>query len=353
MRRLIRAVLLIRDGGFASAIAGPAEILRMAGVAPRVLAGRPSRPWFRVTLASPSGAAVACTGGLSIQAEVKLSDLSVPDLVLVSSAGIAGLARGEEPAVEDGAVEWLRAAHDAGAVVAGVCSGVFLIGRAGLLDGRRSTTHWAYADHLRLAFPLTDVRPASMVVADGRVVTGGGVNAATDLSLHLVERFCGRDEARDLANALVLDLPRAAQSEYAGWLGSASHGDDAVARVQRAIAERPEAADGVEVLAASVAISPRSLARRFRAATGETVVECIQRLRVAKARELLEGERLSVDVVARRVGYEDVAFFRRLFRKYTGLTPTGHRQRFGKPDAFTTAPGRRPRSDRARQPAAG
>ena len=82
-----------------------------------------------------------------------------------------------------------------------------------------------------------------------------------------------------------------------------------------------------------MAISPRSLARRFRAATGETVVECIQRLRVAKARELLEGQRLSVDVVARRVGYEDVAFFRRLFRKYTGLTPTGHRQRFGRPRA--------------------
>lgn len=325
---VVRAVLLIRDGGFASAIAGPAEILRLAGVAPRVLAGRPTRPRFRVTIASPGGGPVACVGGLTAQAEAALAEVPRPDLVLVGSSGISGKSIESGPA-DAGVSEWLRAAFDGGAVIAAVCSGVFQLGRAGLLDGRRATTHWAYADDLRRLFPDADVRPARMVLDDDRIVTAGGVNAATDLALHLVERFCGRDEARDLANALVLDLPRAAQSEYAGWLGAASHGDDAVLRVQRAIAGRPEAASGVEALAAAVGLSSRSLARRFRAATGETVVECIQRLRVARARELLEAERLSVEQVARRVGYEDVAFFRRLFRKHTGLTPSGHRQRFG------------------------
>ncbi len=328
---LIRAVLLIRDGGFASAVAGPAEILRLAGVAPRVLAGRPTRPRFRVTIASPDGGPVACVGGLTAQAEAALAEVGVPDLVLVGSSGISGKSIADGPA-DAGVSEWLRAAYDGGAVIAAVCSGVFQLGRAGLLDGRRATTHWAYADDLRRMFPKADVRPARMVIDDDRIVTAGGVNAASDLALHLVERFCGREEARDLANALVLDLPRAAQSEYAGWLGPSSHGDDAVMRVQRAIAARPEAAAGVDALAASVGLSPRSLARRFRAATGETVVECIQRLRVARARELLEAERLSVEAVSRRVGYEDVAFFRRLFRKYTGLTPSGHRQRFGPPD---------------------
>lgn len=335
MARLTRAVLLVRDGGFASAISGPVEILRMAGVASRFLAGLPARPRFRVTIASRDGGPVACTGGLSVAAEAALADVPVPDLVMVGSAGIDGSAALGDAPEDEAAVEWIRAAHDAGAVVAGVCSGVFLMGRAGLLDGRRSTTHWAFADHLRRAFPLTDVRPARMVVDEGRVVTAGGVNAAKDLALHMVERFCGHDEARDLANALVLDLPRAAQSEYAGWLGPAAHGDAAVTAVQRAIAEHPEAAAGLDVLAASVGLSPRSLARRFRAATGETVVECIQRLRVARARELLESERLSVEAVARSVGYEDLAFFRRLFRKYTGLTPSGHRQRFGRPAGLT------------------
>ncbi|EDP61560.1 transcriptional regulator, AraC family protein [alpha proteobacterium BAL199] len=330
--RLVPAVLLIRDGGFASAVVGPAEILRMAGVAPRVLAGRPARPRFRVTIASPSGGPAACVGGLTVPAEAALADTGVPDLVLVGSSGIAGMAIAD--ADTDAAISgWLRAAYDGGAVIAGVCSGVFQLGRAGLLDGRRATTHWAFADELRRMFPAADVRPARMVLDEDRIVTAGGVNAASDLALHLVERFCGRDEARDLANALVLDLPRAAQSGYAGWLGGAAHGDDAVMRVQRVIAERPEAAAGVEGLAASVGLSPRSLARRFRAATGETVVECVQRLRVARARELLEVERLSVEQVARRVGYEDLAFFRRLFRKYTGLTPSGHRQRFGRPGA--------------------
>ncbi|MEQ9138555.1 MAG: helix-turn-helix domain-containing protein [Thalassobaculum sp.] len=328
--RLIRAVLLVRDGGFASAIVGPAEILRLAGVAPRVLAGRPTRPRFRVTIASPDGGPVACVGGLTVPAEAALAGLGVPDVVLVASSGIAGTAI-EDAETDSEVADWLRAAHDGGAVIAGACSGVFHLGRAGLLDGRRATTHWAFADDLRRMFPAADVRPARMVLDDGRIVTAGGVNAAADLALHLVERFCGREEARDLANALVLDLPRAAQSEYAGWLGPSSHGDDAVLRVQRAIAERPEAASGVEVHAASVGLSPRSLARRFRAATGETVVECIQRLRVARARELLEAERLSVEEVSRRVGYEDVAFFRRLFRKYTGMTPSAHRQRFGMP----------------------
>lgn len=328
MRKLLRAVLLMRDDGFASGIAGPAEILRLAGVAAPALAGRPGRPRFRVTLASPDGAPVRCTGGLTIAAEAALHDLPPPDVVIVCSAGIAGLVQGREPRAEAAVVDWLRRAHDAGSAVAGVCSGVFLMGRAGLLEGRRATTHWAYADRLRRAFPAADVRPASMLVDEGRVITAGGVNAATDLAMHLVERMCGRDEARDLANALVIAMPRAAQSEYAGWLGPAGHGDPAVARVQRIVAEAPEAVQGVDALAAAVGLTPRTLARRYRAATGETVIESVQRLRVAKARELLEDERIPVEAVARRVGYEDVAFFRRLFRKYTGLTPSAHRQRF-------------------------
>ena len=324
MVRLIRVTLLGFDGGFASTQVGPVEILRLAGVADRVIGGRRGRPRFRAAVASLSGAAIDCGTGLWVKADKTFDPDEPADVLFLASGGPELFERTDwEAAV----LPALRQAHARGTVIVSLCAGVFALARAGLLNGRRATTHWAYAARLAREYPLADVRASQMITDDGNVICGGGVNAATDLALYLVERFCGHDEARALANALVLDRPRAAQSGYANWGRSDGHGDAAVAGAQAVIADAPESSLTVDGLARQLGLTPRTLARRFKAATGETVIEYVQRLRVALARELLERERLSVETVARRVGYEDVAFFRRLFRKHTGSTPSAHRQR--------------------------
>ncbi len=326
MTKMTRVAILAAEDGLASTIVGPVEILRFTGAADRLLEGRQPRPRFRVTLASADGGPIRCVGGLTLPADTchQAALRAQPDVVLLLSSRIdAGGPMPWETALQ----RPLRAAHAAGATVAAICSGVFVLGRAGLLDGRMATTHWAFGTLLQKQFPAAQVRSNQMITDDGGVICGGGVNAANDLALHLVETFCGRDQARRIANALVLSLPRAAQSQYASWFIGYDSDDDAVRQAQQAIAAAPERPHTLEGLARSVGLTPRTLARRFKATTGETVIQCVQRLRVARAREILENEPIAVEQVAYRVGYEDTAFFRQVFTRLVGQPPRAYRHR--------------------------
>lgn len=328
--RMHRVALLAAHGGLASTIVGPLEVLRFAGAIDRVLRGRKPRPKLRVSLTSADGQPVTCAGGITLAVEGSHADAlaAKPDVIIVASPGVDGEA---DPLADGALCTALKDAHDRGALVAGVCSGVFILGRAGLLDGRRATTHWALGATLERRFPQADVATDQMITEDG------GVNAATDLALYLVERLCGRDEARQTANALVLPLPRAAQSEYASWFVGRESDDAAVKRVQRVLANAPERPHTVEDLAREAGLTPRTLARRFRATTGETVIQCLQRLRVARAREILEVEAVPVDTLAHRVGYEDTTYFRRLFTRLTGHTPRVYRRRYAAKERASAA----------------
>jgi transcriptional regulator GlxA family with amidase domain len=326
--RLLDVTVVFLNEGFASTAVGPLEVFRHAGVIWNLLTGQAAAPRFRVTSASLTGKAVECEGPLTIQPGASLADVRKTDLIFIPSTGMNfdSMVRRNQRLLP-----WLRRKHARGAAVASVCAGVGLVAAAGLLDGKRATTHWALADRFRREYPRVRWMPEQLVTEDGDVFCGGGMHAAMDLSLYLVEKFCGHETAVQCARALLIDTPRSSQSDFAVVPLRTRHQDEDVARAQDWIHENFRKEFHIEELAARMGMSPRNFARRFRHATGDPPLVYLQRLRIATARRLLESNGRTVQEVGTAVGYEDVAFFRDLFRRHTGVTPQAYRERFGRP----------------------
>ncbi|UYV36096.1 helix-turn-helix domain-containing protein [Rhodobacteraceae bacterium D3-12] len=250
-------------------------------------------------------------------------------------------ARGD---ADEALLDWLRAAHGQGAVLASVCAGAFWLGHAGLLDGRPATTHWMLEDEFCAAFPKAQLYPERLLIDDHDIVTAGGLMAWVDLGLFFVERLLGPDIVTQTARHMLVDPRGREQRNWRSFRPRLSHGDDRILPLQHAIESAPAADHSVVALAARARLSPRSLHRRFRAATGLTPNAYVQALRIEKARGLFERSRDSVATIARAVGYEDTPAFTRLFRSSTGLTPSEYRARF----SVSSPPATAERLDRAR-----
>ena len=225
---------------------------------------------------------------------------------------------------------WLRAGHAAGTALASVCAGAFALAETGLLDGRRATTHWIYAETLATRFPKIRVEAEKLLIDEGDLITAGGLMAWTDLGLRLVERFIGETAMRDTARFLLVDPPGREQRAYSAFAPRLGHGDAAILKVQRWL-RAPEAHEAdLKAMAAQAGLEPRTFLRRFQKATGLRPTEYRQRLRVDDARLRLESTNLSVAQIAQEAGYEDPGAFRRVFIRMTGLAPGDYRKRFGR-----------------------
>lgn len=337
---MLRIAVLFLNGGYASTATLPVEIFLSAGVLSNILNGEAAAPLFDVTTASRDGAPVRTDRHLSLTPETGFAGLGTPDLVFVPAGGleVAELARHGydiDAVVARNAVviPWLRRWHAAGSAIAAVCSGVALVAEAGLLDGRRATAHWGLAERYRARFPAVDWRPEYLVTDHDGLCCGGGLNAAADLALYLVEKFAGREAATRCARAMLIEMPRTWQTAFTHFCPRAPHHDEAIQRAEEWLHRHHAGEVRLDALAARLGMSPRNFARRFRAATGETPLGYLHGLRIARAKRLLENSRLGIQEVAGEVGYNDLLFFRRLFRRHTGMSPSDYRKRFGGPAA--------------------
>lgn len=224
---------------------------------------------------------------------------------------------------------WLNARHGAGTRICSVCAGAFVLAGTGLLDGRRATTHWAFAEQLARRFPKIDVADRHMVLDDGDIITAGGILAWTDLGLTLVERLMGASVMLATARFLLIDPPRSSQRPFAHFLPQFDHGDAPILQAQQHVHAHPAEAHGLAELSAMAGLGDRTFLRRFSAATGLTPTQYVQNVRIAKAREMLELTQQTVDQIAWGIGYEDPAAFRKVFKKLTGIAPNAYRMRFG------------------------
>lgn len=318
------AIILVNEG-YASTAVGPLEVFASAGAMWNEMRGARPEPLFRVTTASIDGQPVESAYGLRIAPDCALADLGPVDLVMVSASGPMP----EDWMTRHAAVPpWLRARYGDGTLIAGVCSGVAFLAEAGLLNGRRATTHWGVAETFSTRYPLVHWRTDLLITEDAGLFCGGGVNAASDLGLYLVERFCGRRVAVEAARALLLDMPRPSQSGHAILPLSRPHGDAQVRRAEDHLSAHFRRDVPIGELAALVGMSHRNLVRRFRDATGSRPGAYIQMLRVAAARAMLEDGAPSIETVSMAVGYNDIAFFRRIFKRHSGMTPAAYRERF-------------------------
>ena len=297
-------------------ITGPLEVFAMASQ--QLRSGRVVDPGYRISLVAPERGPLRCSSGVSL-----LADLAFPAIRgRIDTLLVAG-GEGTRSAIRDEAlVAWIGGAAQRSRRVASVCTGAFLLAAAGLLDGRRATTHWASVERLARAFPAVKVEPDRIYVRDGDVYTSAGVTAGMDLALALVEEDCGREIALAVARRMVLFLKRpGGQSQFSSQLEAQLADRAPLRELQGWIAGHPTADLSVESLAKRVAMSPRHFARVFAQELGVTPARYIERVRVEVARRRLEESALGVDAVASESGFGSAETMRRAFLRNLSVSP--------------------------------
>lgn len=223
---------------------------------------------------------------------------------------------------------WLRERHGEGSVLASICAGAFLLGETGLLAGRTVTTHWAYTEAFRDRFPDARLDIDRLIIDGSDIISAGGLMSWTDLGLKLVDRFLGPVVMAKAARMMLVDPPGREQRYYSGFVPRLNHGDTAVLKAQHFLQANEGKEARLPILADEAGLEQRTFLRRFQKATGLTATDYAQRLRVAKAQELLQFSQLAVERVAWEVGYADPGAFRKIFLRIVGLPPGEYRQRF-------------------------
>lgn len=223
---------------------------------------------------------------------------------------------------------WILQQHREGALICSVCAGTFLLAASGLLDGRRATTHWGLAKIFSDEFPQVKLETERLIIDEGDVITAGGLMAWTDLGLRVIARFLGLSIMLQTARIFLIDPGLREQSYYDLFSPNFTHGDDRILKAQHWLHANYQSSITVPKMADMAGHEERTFLRRFRAATGHTPSDYLQRLRINKAREQLELTKDSVDTIASDVGYLDISAFRKLFQKIVGLSPSEYRRRF-------------------------
>lgn len=311
----MRTVLVVLFDGVQSLdVTGPMEVF--AG------ADQHTPGTYRICTASLDGMPVRTSSGLILVPDHALAAAPAPHTLLVP--GGQGTRR---PAPE--VVHWLREHGPRAQRLVSVCTGAILLAEAGLLDGRRVTTHWAYCDKLARDHPAIDVDPDPIYIRDGHIATSAGVTSGIDLALALVEEDVGRDAALAIARHLVVFLRRPGnQAQFSAQLAAQTARREPLREVQRWITEHPGDDLSVENLAARARLSPRHFARAFQAETGMTPGRYVDRVRLEHARRLLEDTSDGVEEISRTCGYGTSEAMRRAFVKALGTAPAEYRRRF-------------------------
>jgi transcriptional regulator GlxA family with amidase domain len=277
-------------------------------------------PVYDFVVASQDERPVRTINGFTMTADKRFDEALDADLVIVSAGSQADI----PPAV----IQTLQAAYANGAAVMGLCTGAFALGMAGLLDGRRCTTHWRHSALLAETFPLAEVDPNVLYVCDGRVYTSAGTAAGLDLCLHLMRNEHGAEVANTVARRMVVPPHRAGgQAQYIDVPVPAASSDGLSKLMDELLTELGNE-HTVDSMAARMNMSSRTFARRFGEATGTTPHAWLLRQRVLLARRQLEAGQEPIDVIARRCGFGTAALLRHHFQRHTGVAPTAYRRTF-------------------------
>lgn len=308
----------------ATTIFGPMDILNQAGRLWNRVNGSPQTPYFDVTIASADGKPIRSVNNIHIQPHCGIAEIKQTDLIIISSATYI------EPILEKNPelISWICRHHEKGTHVASICTGVFLLAESGLLNGKSATLHWGFTDMFRKRYPRVELEPDRMFIDHGRLYCSAGVSAGLDLTLYIVEKFCGWRTAVESAKTMVLDMGRQRQAPYEYFLAPKDHGDPLIAKAQKWIEQHSTEQIDYERLAKKFRISRRSLERRFKQVVGVTPLGYLQKIRVEFAKRMLEEGTQTFNEITYQVGYEDISFFRKIFIRLTGLRPKEYQQRF-------------------------
>ena len=320
-----KVAILAAEHTVLSTIASPMDMFLQAGVLWNVTMGESPAPLFDVKIVTADGEPVMALNNIPVIPTCSMSEIEDVDLIVLPSQGFLFNAQ-DKSHVER--IEWLKTWYEKGADLASVCGGAFTLASTGLLDGKTATTHWGLAKQFKKSFPNVDLRTDQLVTDEGRLFCGGGISADLNLSLYLIEKYYGREIALQSSRCTMVDLNCTSQSPFVMFTPEKNHSDSKILEAQVWMENNLQGQISIEDMASEAGVSIRQLNRRFKAATSVTVNSYLQLIRVDAAKASLVNTDQSIEEISLNTGYENISFFRRLFKKQTSLTPSEYRKRF-------------------------
>lgn len=285
------------------------------------------KPVFNLHLVGLDKETKQSTGIFSISPDCLMNEVEKTDIIII-------------PAIHDDAettkrnnqefIPWIVHQYKNGSEVVSLCVAAFFLAETGLLDGKQCATHWMHANNFRQLYPNINLVDEKIMTEEDGIYTSGGAYAFLNLLLYLIEKNAGRDVAVHISKAFSIDIDRDSQSPFIIFEGQKDHGDKKIKSAQEYIEQTYEEMIRVDDLADKLALSRRTLERRFKKATTNTVTEYVQRVKIEAAKKALETSRKNVTEVMYEVGYSDTKSFRNLFRKITGLSPVEYRNKYNR-----------------------
>jgi len=266
-------------------------------------------------------------GRVLIQPHCSIHDIKKTDLIFIPGFLYPFDFRGKLP---EGLSDWLWNWHRKSSIICAVCTGTFLLAETGLMNGKTATTNWAFAKSFRKLYPEVRLKPDRILTEDGGIICSGATTAFLDLCIHLMEKFGSEELAEICSKILLINQTRRSQSPFVVFDCRKDHSDEAVIKAQKLMELKYTESISVDGLASDLGISTRHFIRRFKAATGDSPLLYLQKIRIEAAKAKLEKTRESIDEITLKIGYENANSFRKLFRKNTGLSPKEYRMQFSR-----------------------
>ncbi|MFT2008610.1 GlxA family transcriptional regulator [Pontibacter sp. 13R65] len=314
--------ILVPKGAVLGSVEGPRQVLSEVNKLLRSM-GRPTL--FEVQLVGLTKEVSVAGGIYKVFTDVCAADVRKTDLIIIPALDgdmVQNLEHNQE------FIPWIRKQHMAGAEVASLCVGAFLLASTGLVTGKQCATHWMAANDFRKMFPEVNLVEDKIITDEQGIYSSGGAFSYLNLILYLIEKYAGREVAVFMSKAFQIEIERKSQSPFMIFKGQKEHEDDQIKKAQEYIEQNFQEKISVEQLASMLALSRRNLERRFKKATANSIVEYIQRVKIEAAKMSLETSRENVNEVMYNVGYSDPKAFRSTFKRITGLSPVQYRSKY-------------------------
>ena len=316
--------ILVPESAVLAAIDDPRHVFSMVN---SLLENDGKPPVFNIKLVGLKPEVRLHNSSFSVHTDCFLDDVKQTDLIFIPAFD------GKMETVLEtnkAFIPWIIEQYAKGAEVVSLCVGAFLLAKTGLLDGRKCSTHWRAAEEFRKMFPAVDLVTDKIITEEQGIYTSGGATSYWNLLLYLVEKYTNRETAILTSKIFAIDLKRDSQTQFIIFKGQRAHTDEDVKKAQKYIESNFQEKFTVDELSSACALSRRSLERRFKKATHNTVSEYIQRVKIEAAKKSFETSRKNISEVMFDVGYSDTKAFRGIFKKITGMTPFDYRNKYNK-----------------------
>jgi len=320
----MKVYILGLDQSLASSITNLMDVLSMSNEIDTDEKNHRPRIKFDIRLASVDGKPVQCQHNTLLTPHCSFDNIKKPEMIILPAfMNIDSSIRKHKKLVK-----WLIGQYDGGTVIGSICTGVFLLAKTGLLDGKSATTHYTAVEYFKKLYPKVNMIPDQMITDEGNILCSGGASSSEDLALYLIQKYVGDRVAVKCAKLFVRDFCRTSQAPYFEFKANKLHNDEQILLCQEWLEKNHKENITIKKLPEIAHMSQRTFERRFKKATGDTPLLYLQKIRVTSAKALLETTNQSFDEIAYKVGYNNCGAFRKIFVRNTNLLPSEYRNKF-------------------------